>query len=280
MSAEPPVVACHLLDTGYCLASEHHLIRGGRRRTVHCHALVALLHHPDHGWLLWDAGYAPRMLDATTRWPYSLYRRFTPLRLDPALAVVNQLHRWDLAPHDIGRVIISHFHADHIAGLLDFPAAALIATQAACEGITGRTGLAALRRGFIPALLPADFARRVQALPTFTGDPLPGLGPTHDLFGDGALRLVALPGHARGQMGLLARTARGSLLFAADGCWLTRSITANMPPHRITNLLADDPRAVRRTIAGLHAFAAARPDVSIIPSHCPDTFAREVPRWA
>ncbi len=279
MSASP-VVACHLLDTGYCLAAEHHLIRGGRHQTVHCHSLVALLHHPDHGWLLWDAGYAPRMLDATARLPYALYRRVTPLRLDPALAVVNQLARWDLAPRDIRRVIISHFHADHIAGLLDFPDAALCATQTACEGIAGRTGIGALRRGFIPALLPTDFAQRVQALPTFSGAPLPGLGPTHDLCGDGSLRLVALPGHARGQIGLLARTARGPLLFAADGCWLTRSIRTNTPPHPITNLLVDDPRAVRRTIAGLHAFAAARPDVTIIPSHCPDAFAREVPRWA
>src|SRR5262245_41999280 len=65
---------CHVVDTGYCLASEHHLIRGGARQTIHCHSIVALLEHPQHGWLLWDTGYAPRMLDAT-RWPpYRFYR--------------------------------------------------------------------------------------------------------------------------------------------------------------------------------------------------------------
>jgi glyoxylase-like metal-dependent hydrolase (beta-lactamase superfamily II) len=280
MSADPPVVTCHLLDTGYCLASEHRLIRGGQRREVRCHSLVALLRHPAQGWLLWDAGYAPRMLDATERMPYALYRRVTPLRLNPALAVVHQLARWDLTPRDIRRVIVSHFHADHIAGLRDFPDATFSATRAAYAGIVDRTGIAALRRGYIPMLLPDDFAQRAELLPVFTGDELPGIGATHDLFGDGALRLVALPGHARGQMGLLAQTARGPLLFAADGCWLTRSITTNTPPHPITNLLVDDPRAVRRTIGGLHAFALARPDVTIIPSHCPEAFAREVPRWA
>ncbi len=280
MNADHPFVACHLLDTGYCLASEHHLIRGGQRREVQCHSLAALLHHPTHGWLLWDAGYAPRMLAATERFPYALYRRITPLRLNPALAVVNQLARWDLTPRDIRRVIISHFHADHIAGLRDFPHAAFIATQAAYDGIHGKQGIGALRRGFIPALLPDDFTQRTELLPAFAGEDLPGLGATHDLFGDGTLRLVALPGHARGQIGLLAQTARGPVLFAADGCWLTRSIATNTPPHPITNLLADDPKAVRRTISGLHAFAQAQPHVIIIPSHCPEAFAREAPRWA
>src|SRR5262245_15718756 len=62
---DAPPLECHILDTGYCLASEHHLICGGRHRTVHCHSIVALLRHPRHGWLLWDAGYAPRILKAT-----------------------------------------------------------------------------------------------------------------------------------------------------------------------------------------------------------------------
>ena len=56
-----------LLDTGYCLASESTVIRGGRRRPIACHAPVALLHHPAHGWTLFDTGYAPRLLDAARR---------------------------------------------------------------------------------------------------------------------------------------------------------------------------------------------------------------------
>src|SRR4051812_11536380 len=123
MPSAAPALRYHVLDTGYCLASEHHVIKGGRRRRFACHATVALLHHPQQGWLLWDTGYAPRMLDLTRRLPFRLYRLATPLRLRPEQAVIAQLPRLGIDPRQIRRVLISHFHADHIAGLRDFPEA-------------------------------------------------------------------------------------------------------------------------------------------------------------
>jgi glyoxylase-like metal-dependent hydrolase (beta-lactamase superfamily II) len=274
-----PAVECHVLDTGYCLAWEHHLMRGGRYRLVACHSLVALLGHPSHGWLLWDTGYAPRILEATRQLPFWLYARAAPLRLRPDLAAAVQLRHKGLQPADVSGVIISHFHADHVAGLRDFPGAQWIALRSAYNDVAWRRGLNALRRGFIPTLLPDEFGERATLLPPFTGALLPGLGRCHDLFGDGALKLVELPGHARGQIGLLARTTRGRVFFAADGCWLTQSIRERRPPSRVTHIFVDDPQAVRTTIAGLHSFSQAWPDVRIIPSHCPEAFAREAVAW-
>lgn len=267
---------CHILDTGYCMAHESTMIQGGRRQQVACHALVALLQHPVHGWILWDTGYAPHMLTETARLPYRLYRWATPLHLEPALAVAAQLAHFGLRPSDIGTVIISHFHADHIAGLRDFPQARFVATVAGYSHFQGRRGFAALRCGYIPALLPTDFAERATLLPNFTGATLPALGPTHDLFGDGTMRLVQLPGHARGQIGLLAHTDRGDYFFVADGAWLTLAIREKRPPSRFTNLIVDDPVAVQTTIANLHDFAHAEPHWQLIPTHCPEVYTREV----
>ena len=164
MSITPPMLRCHVLDTGYCLASEHHLVRGGARRTIECHSLVALLQHPQHGWLLWDTGYAPRLLDVTRGWPFRLYRMATPLCITPSRAVADQLGNFGLTPGDIRWIICSHFHADHIAGLHDFPDAQFIAMRAAYEDVVDRRGLQALRRAFVPALMPADFAARTRLL--------------------------------------------------------------------------------------------------------------------
>ncbi len=266
----------HVLDTGYCLASEHHLIRTGTRRTVHCHSIVAILEHPQHGWFLWDTGYAPRMLEATRWLPFRLYRWATPLRLDPKLAVVAQLARFGLTPADIRSVIVSHFHADHLCGLRDFPQARFVATKSAVDDVARRRGWSALRRGLIPSLLPEDFAERLTLLPDFIGAPLGALGPTHDFFGDGSVRFVMLPGHAHGQVGMLVQTDDGPLFFVADGAWMSRAIRENAPPHWLTHLIVDDAGAMQQTLTQLHEFARAHPEVTMIPTHCPEMFARFV----
>jgi glyoxylase-like metal-dependent hydrolase (beta-lactamase superfamily II) len=267
-----PLLQCHILDTGHCLASEHLLIRGGRRAVIACHSIVALLHHPRHGWFLWDAGYAPHLLEATRRLPYRLYRWATPLRLRPELAVAAQLARFGLTPKDVKRIILSHFHADHVAGLRDFPHAEFVTLRTAYEDVAGRRGFRALRRAFIPALLPADFERRATLLPAFGGPALGAFGPSFDLFGDGTAVLAELPGHARGQLGLLAATQRGPLFFVADSCWLSASVRERRPPHGLTHFFIDDSAALRTTIDRLHDFAAARPEVALVPSHCPEAF--------
>jgi glyoxylase-like metal-dependent hydrolase (beta-lactamase superfamily II) len=276
MNENVPILQCHILDTGYCLAWEHHILQGGRHRRLACHSLAILLRHPAFGWLLWDTGYAQRILEVTRKLPFLLYRYATPLCLKPELAVVEQLVRWKLTPKDIRRVIISHFHADHIAGLLDFPNAEFITSRVAYIDIASRNGLRALSRAYIPDLLPSDFCERATLLESFSGVSLPGLGQTHDLFGDRSLLLVNLPGHARGQIGLLANTERGRILFAADGCWMRLSIRERCPPARITHLFVDDPPAVRNTIYRLHDFAEKCPDVLIVPSHCPEAYSEIV----
>ena len=63
--------------------------------------------------------------------PYSLYRRITPLFLRPELAVARQLGAFGLKPPDIRLIFVSHFHADHIAGLRDFPDATYVTLRAA-----------------------------------------------------------------------------------------------------------------------------------------------------
>lgn len=271
-----PRLQCHILDTGYCIALEQVVMRGGRRGKIRCHSIAVLLHHPEHGWTLFDTGYAPRLLESTRAFPYYLYRLATPLSVRPELAAEAQLSRLGLTPGDISRVAISHFHADHVAGLRDFPRAHFVCARSAYEDVRARTGFSALKRAFIPDLLPPDFRERAVLLPPFDGPLLPGLGATHDLFADGSALLVELPGHARGQVGMLANTQRGKVLFAADGCWLTRQVRERRPPHPITNLISDDPHAVRATIANLHEFMRVCPGVTLIPSHCPEAFARHV----
>jgi glyoxylase-like metal-dependent hydrolase (beta-lactamase superfamily II) len=243
------------------------MLRGGRRKQIRCPAVAVLLEHPTHGFLLFDTGYAPRVIEAMKPFPFSIYARVTPIFLLEGQAVKHQLHRLGLQTRDIKTIIMSHFHADHIGGLLDFPDAQMVCSRDALQDVQRRQGFDALRRAFVPALLPPNLEGRSQLIGTFADEPLGLFGPTHDLFGDGLLRLVQLPGHAKGQIGLLAQTPTGPVFFAADGCYLRRNFEENIYPHPSSLLFVDDPRATLQTISKLHDLYLSRADITILPCH-------------
>ncbi len=265
-------VTISVLDTGYCTARASLLATGTGWREVTCHAPAFLLQHPHHGALLFDTGYAPRLFDAFAHWPDRLYKYATPTTLGiPALL---QLTRHGVAAQDVTTIIVSHLHADHVAGLRDFPHAGFVVSRDAMALQQRSRGVDAVRRGILQRLFPDDFAARASVLHHFADAALPYLGATHDLFGDGSIRLMPLPGHARGQIGALVRTARGEVLLCADGAWTSRAYRELRPPHWVTSAMQDDTMALHATLRALHDFAIARPDVAVLPTHCPDTL-----RW-
>lgn len=267
-------VSYQLLDTGYCLASEHLMVQGGKRKTIRCHATAVLIEHPEKGFVLFDTGYAPRVMQCMCRFPFSIYRRATPIVHRENQSVKHQLHRLGLQTRDIGHIVISHFHADHIGGLIDFPKANLIASKEGFWDVMDRRGLRALQKAFIPELLPKNAKTRIQTIEQFNGVPLGPLGPTHDLFGDGSLRLCRLPGHAKGQLGLWAQTPQGETLFVADGCYLSQSFRENRPPSRLTSAFCDNFGSVVQTVRKLHDLHSQYPQLDMVPCHCPETTER------
>jgi len=270
-----------LLDAGYCTCPEH-LARGrGPWRNIRFPALFALVQHPRFGNLLFDTGYSTEFFRATRRWPYSLYARLTPVTLREDEAAVHQLARRGLRPGDIDHVLISHFHADHVSALKDFPRARYRYLPEAYAHVRGRRGWRALAAAYLPDMLPTDFDERAQ--PLAEARPLP---PEYqpftagvDLFGDQSLWAVPLPGHARGQVGLLARTAAGPVVFlVADACWHSGAYRDNHRPHPLANLLFADPTAYGQTLSRLHQFHQRAPEVILIPSHCDEAAAQYVDR--
>lgn len=263
------VVHTTLLDTGYCTTRSSLVVRGTGWRTIRCHAPAFLLQHPVHGVTLFDTGYAPRILEAFQRWPARAYAHATPTTV--GVPVVQQLPAYGWSAPDVRTIIVSHLHADHVAGLRDFPQAALVLDHAALALATSCRGIDAVRRGIIPDLLPADLDERAQPIAAWAGEALPGLGATHDLFGDGSVRLVRLPGHARGQIGALVTSHRGRVLLCADGAWSSLAYRTGRMPHPMAWLIQDDLRALRATLHALRRFAVALPDVTVLPTHCAET---------
>ena len=262
-----------ILNAGYCTCPEHFAIRGGQWRHIQFPAMFALLEHPRFGPMLFDTGYSFRFFEETRRFPNRLYRLITPVTLLEEQLAVNQLQARGIRPRDITRGFISHFHADHTAALGDFPRARFTYFPSAYAAVAHTSGLKALSRAFIPALIPPDFLERAApVLPAQQGPLPPEYAPFKhgfDLLGDGSLLGVELPGHAIGQMGLIARSASQDVyFFVADAAWLGRSIQLNQPPHLITDLFFSQPSAYRATLQQLHSLQLNQPGLRLIPSHC------------
>ncbi len=274
-------VTLDLRYAGSCVHPEGMVVRRAPWRPATFPAMFAVIRHPRHGVTLFDTGYTARFLEETRPLPARVYRWLTPVTLDAGSSAAAQLAAMGIAPASVERVILSHFHADHIAGARDFPAARFVATAEAYAAVTGAGPFGKLLRGFLPGLLPDDFRGRADLLGPrdFGGEGIGGpgaFGLGHDLFGDGTVRLIPLPGHAAGQIGALVTTASGKRHFlVADAAWTTAAYREYRPSHPVAGLIMDEATVAARTLRALHDLALRDPSLDIVPSHCAARAATE-----
>jgi len=257
------------LNAGTCSVPEAVVRRGGGFGTLELPALVALIHHPTEGPVLFDTGYSPRFFEATRRMPHRVYRWLTPVTCGPHDTVAAQLPALGVDPEAVRHVVISHFDPDHIGGLRDFGAARIVCHSSAWESVRGRQGVEAMRARLLPGHLPQDIAERLHLVTDFGQDSAGPLSGAHDLFGDGTVLLVGLPGHAPGQLGaLIGRPSGGAWLLAADAIWTRATLERAGPTAHV--LLAKDRVAQLATYTLLRQLRRERPDIIIVPTHCPE----------
>ncbi|WCN39148.1 MBL fold metallo-hydrolase [Aneurinibacillus uraniidurans] len=266
-----------IFDTGYCRQLEAISLRGGEWRMVPFHALAFGISHPERGLVLFDTGYTGHFFDACRTFPLSLYSKVTPVCTHPAQSVAAQLQNQGLDPASVRTVLLSHFHADHIGGVRDFGQAEFVCMKEAYEHVRERRGFAAVRHGFLPPLLPDDFAERVRFVDerekVLLSDKCCPFTEAYDVFGDGSVLAVELPGHAVGQYGVFLTDENGQDIFlCADAAWSSRAYRENMLPHPLASLIMSDVYAYRETLGKLHELHRRNPTLRIYPTHCADVW--------
>lgn len=270
-------VKFQLKSAGYCMAKKSHALRGGANKDIRFYATYGVIHHPTHGVILFDVGYSQRFFDYTNRFPYKLYQYMTKVFITAEEEVVTALRNDGINPEAVNYIIISHFHADHIGGLKDFPNATFICSKTAYETVKGKSGWAAMRHGFVPHFMPDDFESRLRLIEIEKGTIRDNdLGKLVDVFDDGSILLCDLNGHAVGQIGAILNTENQPTFLVADACWLEETYKEGWLPSPIVRLFFGDWKAFKSNVKAIEHYHNNNPETVVIPCHCESTMWRVI----
>jgi N-acyl homoserine lactone hydrolase len=138
-------------------------------------------------------------------------RAWTRFELGPGDEITERLAAVGASPKDLRWIVLTHLHTDHVGGLAAVAGTAdVVVSETEWDQARGVAGAA---RGYVAKQWPSGLVpRRVQ----LSGPPLGPFPATLDLVGDGALRLVPLPGHTDGHIGVVASGSAGRALIAGD----------------------------------------------------------------
>lgn len=226
--------------------------------------------HPSQGPVLFDTGYSEEFFKATKTFPERFYRWTTPVFLGTGESAVRRLGAMGLEPKEVGHIILSHFHADHVAGLKDFPDSRLICLEEAWSDLWAKGRWSSVRKGLLWDLIPEKPGKRLMVLKKhdqFWTDDGPWEGGSWDIFGDGLLRILALPGHAAGHAGLLVKTTSGLKIHLADAAWSWDELLGRKQLNFPARWIVSDWKAYTKTQKQICDFLARRKDVQAILSH-------------
>ncbi|MDO9417228.1 N-acyl homoserine lactonase family protein [Pararhizobium sp.] len=165
----------------------------------------------DSDYMLWDTGLPAGLIGAKADESAALIPSLT-------VDIPTQLATIGLKPDQIGRVGISHNHFDHVGQAASFPGATLLIGAADLEGFKAKPPAFAVDPAFIAPWLTGG--SKVEPV---SGD--------HDVFGDGSVTMLAMPGHTKGEMALLVKLEKtGPVLLSGDVVHFNEQIASKGVP--------------------------------------------------
>lgn len=170
--------------------------------------LVFVIQHPQ-GNVVVDTGLDPRVYADPQGYWGGLSRALIP-RGDEGDGLVPRLQEAGFSPGDIRYVICTHLHMDHAGGNRFLPQAAFLVRRAELDFARNMEGNGYYRSDWD---YPLDYK-------TVDGET--------DLFGDGLVRLVPLPGHTPGFMAVSLKLPGGTVVLAGDSCPLSDNLAGRI----------------------------------------------------
>jgi N-acyl homoserine lactone hydrolase len=209
----------HLLPCGRLRMRKNIFLPASERsETIELPVSSALLRH-GQGNVLFDTGCHPAVPeDPEGRWG-GLAKLMVPI-MQPGEHVLTGLTALGLDPDDIDVVINSHLHPDHCG----------------CNAFFRKATFLAHADEMAAARAPGSEAMGYIAADWDQPMPVDEIAGQRDVFGDGRIVLLPLPGHTPGSMGALTQLERsGTFLLAGDTVSLRETLDTGIVPRNTWN---------------------------------------------
>ena len=164
-----------------------------------------LIRHADH-YMIWDTGYPAATPGATPAGP------------TVKVTLVDQLAQLKIKPEQINYVGISHYHGDHTGQAAAFPQATLLIGQGDWDVLKGPTPSGTTNAAPLKHWLSGEGKAEPVA-------------KDKDVFGDGLVVMLDMPGHTPGHHSLLVKLKdKGAVLLTGDQAHFRENYESNGVP--------------------------------------------------
>jgi N-acyl homoserine lactone hydrolase len=252
-AADWAVVRSGLINLDHPKAKAAGLEDGDEKIGVYFH----VLRHPDFGLFIVDSG-----VESGFRDPDGNDRVSSLVEMamnTEALVIHTTTSEWLAQQSEpLAGVFLTHLHLDHVMGLPDVPVGTPVYVGPGEP--TASNFLYLFSRGTIDRMLESADALRVWP---FEADPDRRFEAIVDVFGDGSLWAIHVPGHTPGSTAFLVRTPSGSKLLVGDASHTRWGWENGVEPGTFS---LDRPRSVE-SLAGLRELAREFPQLDVHVGH-------------
>jgi N-acyl homoserine lactone hydrolase len=243
----------------------------GLRETIVWESTISsvLLRHAK-GDILIDSGFGPNAEAQMTELP-APGRAFGLQIVSGAKdrkPILNLLASVREPPAQVSRIIVTHAHYDHVGGATQL-AAPIYVSSAEAKWMADQ----ATHPTITPPSLVAAVKPRLNILTYDSGEYL-GFEASKDVYGDGTVVVVPLPGHTPGSQGLFLKLGERRVFLIGDAADTLEAAERGLPKSPPIRANTDfQPEVADTTTKHISDFHRAHPDIALVPAHDRTAFA-------